>query len=703
MNTMVCAITRLLINDPSNIQGNGFFAKLTRLPLLKIQRNCIGFLSHFDVVLCSACTRIFFNTYLISKRKQVGYTVLMGDDEKKAFDLLRKNRLLQKPLIEQFNGKWIKELGDGILASFQTVTDAVRCANQIQLACLNLDDLKLRIGIHLGEVVFEDNDVFGDGVNIASRLQALAPIGGIYISEAVFRNIENQKEMDTEFVKEENLKNVKHSIKIYQLVDRTLNPAGNAKLAHLEMHSTEKKEIDQSIAVLPFVNMSNDLDQEYFSDGISEEIINSLVQLPSLRVAGRTSAFSFKGKNDDLRLIGEKLGVSNILEGSVRRSGNRVRITAQLIEVSSGFHLWSQKFDRELIDIFEVQDEISKAIVDELLVELAKSDVRPSIKAATRNMEAYNLFLKGRFYWSKRTADGLKRSIGYYEQAIHEDPQYAPAYAALSDSYSLLCAYHILAPNDSILKARSIARKSVSLDPTLPAGFEAIGHVELLYDWNWDQASKSYRQALKLNPNYATALQRDALLSALFGQHNEALRKIMLAVDQEPLSLIINTDVALIYFIQGNYPLAIEKCLSVLDIDPEFFVALFVMGLAYEQLQQYDQALVYFEKGFHSSKGNTIIRGALIHAQAKSGKTLEAEKALAELLDLASSLYVSPYSVALGYLGLGDQSSTMEWIEKAVDTHSVWLIHLHMKSDPRLEPIRGNIRFQELLKQMGLG
>ena len=632
----------------------------------------------------------------------VGYTALMGEDESKAFELIRRNRQLQKPLIEQFKGKWIKELGDGVLAIFQTGTDAVKCANQIQLACLNSKDLSLRIGIHLGEIIFEDNDVFGDGVNIASRLQTLAPIGGIYISEAVFRNIENQKEIETEFVKQEVLKNVKHPVNIYQL--KLISPIKimSDSNGHTDKPLVRKKDLQQSIAVLPFVNMSNDIEQEYFSDGISEEIINSLVQLSQLRIVGRTSSFSFKGKNEDLRLIGEKLGVTNILEGSVRKAGNRIRITAQLIEVETGFHLWSQKFDKELLDIFEVQDEISKAIVEQLLAELDKSKAVAPVKAKARNMDAYNLFLKGRFQWSKRTAAGLKKSIEFYEQAIEEDSNYAPAYAAMSDSYSLLCAYHIVAPSDSILKARAIANKSVSLDPSLAAAYEAIGHVELLYDWNWEHSRQSYRHALQLNPNYSTALQRSALLLSLFDRHDEALKQILKAVDHDPLSLIINTDVALIYFIAKDYQSAIDKCLTVLDIDSGFSVALFVAGLCYEQLKQYDFALDYFKKADALSGGNTIVRTSLIHAMGKSGMKEEALKLLSELKNSHIETYLSDYSLACAYLGIDDPESAMESLEKAVEEHSVWLIHLHMKSDPRLFPLAENTRFQSLMKKMGL-
>jgi tetratricopeptide (TPR) repeat protein len=416
---------------------------------------------------------------------------------------------------------------------------------------------------------------------------------------------------------------------------------------------------------------------------------------------GRTSAFSFKGKNDDLRSIGQKLGVANLLEGSVRKAGNRIRITAQLIEVSNGFHLWSQKFDRELIDIFDVQDEISKAIVDQLMAELTRLENPAVSKTPGRNVEAYNLFLKGRFYWSKRNADGFKKSISFYEEAINIEPEYAAAYAAMSDSYSLICAYHNLSPEDSILKAREIAQKAVAINKSLAEGYEAIGHVELLYDWNWEKARQYYAQAIKLNPAYATALQRNALLSALFDKYEEAMEGIMMAVHHEPLSLIINTDVAIIYFIQRNYTEAIKKCLTVFEIDPAFGVALFICGLSYEQLGQFDQAISYLQKAWEVSH-NYIGLGALIHAMGKSGKKEEAMDLLKELKHASSITYVSPYTFACAYLGLGDLTIALELLEEAVNTHSVWLVHLHMKSDPRIDPLRSEKRFKHLLAKMGL-
>jgi adenylate cyclase len=284
----------------------------------------------------------------------VGYTALMGEDEKKAFNILRKNRQLQKPIIEKFNGTWIKEIGDGVLASFYTVTDAVMCALEIQKACEIIDDLKLRIGIHLGEVVFEDNDVFGDGVNIASRLQALAPIGGIWISESVYKNVSNKKEIKTKFIREEILKNVKESVRIYEVI--TGNTEKEQQRSSVIEKGAGKITPEKSVAVLPFVNMSNDPEQEYFSDGMAEEILNSLSHLQDLKVAGRTSSSQFKGKNIDLWEVGEKLRVRTVLEGSVRKQGNRIRVTAQLINVEDGYHLWSEKYDRNMDDVFAIQD-----------------------------------------------------------------------------------------------------------------------------------------------------------------------------------------------------------------------------------------------------------------------------------------------------------------------------------------------------------
>jgi adenylate cyclase len=325
----------------------------------------------------------------------VGYSALMGDDENMAFELLSLNRLLQKPLIEQHNGRWIKELGDGVLATFTTVTDAVNCACSIIKGTEPIAGLHLRIGLHQAEVVFDNNDVFGDGVNIASRLMAFAPVSGICISETVRNNVTNNKNITTSFMSEEVLKHIKEPVRIYEI----LIDGGVAKTAS---GASIKKPPAKSIAVLPFLNMSNDPEQEYFSEGMAEEILISLSNLKDLKVAGRTSSFQFKGKNIDLREVGDKLGVSNVLEGSVRKQGNRLRVSAQLISVADGFHLWSERFDRNMDDIFAIQDEIALAITEELKIILLDQEKAVITKIPTENKAAYELYMKGRFYLAKR-------------------------------------------------------------------------------------------------------------------------------------------------------------------------------------------------------------------------------------------------------------------------------------------------------------
>jgi len=332
----------------------------------------------------------------------VGYTVLMGDDEQKAFELLNKNRELQKPLIEKYGGRWIKELGDGVMASFSTATDAVQCAISIQQACNSIPGLQLRIGIHLGDVVFENEDVFGDGVNIASRLQAIAPPGSIYISEAVHNNIANKKEINTKFVRAETLKNVKEPVRIYEVRSSPLDslPGFNKKnykpspkrkkiifgtiglfsllvlLGYFfiinKNNGNDKKPEENSIAVLYFDNMSGDSTQEYFSDGMTEEIISRLSGISGLKVKSRTSVLQYKNQAKTAKQIAQELGVNNIINGSVRKQENKVVITAQLINGVTEENIWSETYPREMKDVFEVQSDIAQRIARKFQLNLFK-------------------------------------------------------------------------------------------------------------------------------------------------------------------------------------------------------------------------------------------------------------------------------------------------------------------------------------------
>jgi adenylate cyclase len=421
----------------------------------------------------------------------VGYTRIMGEDEQKAFELLQQNRALQKPVIEHFNGRWIKELGDGVLASFPTVSDAVHAAINIRDAVAASGNFFLRIGIHLGEVVFDDNDVFGDGVNIAARIQSIASPGGIYISESVQNNIANKKEIKTRFVKEEKLKNVKEAVRIYEVVRDDNHPAILTVPGSFAANNNSGK----SIAVLPFVNMSNDPEQEYFCDGISEEITNALAQLDNLRVIARTSVFSFKGKNIDVREIGNTLDVKTLLEGSVRKAGNQLRITTKLVNVADGSNLWSNSYNRVLEDIFSIQENIAENVATALKGFLTTKE-KEAIRRPETIIEAYEYFLKGRELLHQLA---LGESKQMFERSIALDAGYAPAYAGLAHLYSWL--YEWVGSKDSdLIAAEKYSLQALSLAPNLSESHASRGYVLSLAK-RYDEAEAEFMEAIKLNVN----------------------------------------------------------------------------------------------------------------------------------------------------------------------------------------------------------
>lgn len=427
----------------------------------------------------------------------VGYTAIMGNDEEKAFSILNENRKIQKPIIEQFNGKWIKELGDGVMASFKTVSDAVNAAINILNESRGVPDLQLSIGIHLGEVVFENEDVFGDGVNIAARIQGFAAPDSIYISEVIRNNITNKKGIGTKFVKEEKLKNVISPIRIYEVVT-----AHQRRSSKISISNSVQESSGKSIAVLPFVNMSNDPDQDYFCDGLSEEIIDALSQLNNLRVIARTSAFSFKGKNLDVREIGKMLNVVTLLEGSVRKSGNRLRITTKLVSVDDGSHLWTNRYDRELEDIFSIQEDIATNVATELkgfLTSHEKEVIRPQKTV----IEAYEYFLKGLELFHQLDVWASKTM---FEKAIKIDPDYAPAHAGLSDVLAQIYEWHG-GDNTELLRAENHSLKALSLTPKMAESHSSYGFVLSLHKRD-NEAEKEFIEAIRLNPNSYDAYYR---------------------------------------------------------------------------------------------------------------------------------------------------------------------------------------------------
>ncbi len=629
----------------------------------------------------------------------VGYTALMGDDEQDAFDLLRRNRQLQKPIIEKFNGKWIKEIGDGVLASFQTVTDAVQCAISIQQSCNNIPGLKLRIGIHVGEVVFEDNDVFGDGVNICSRLQAVAPIGAIWISEPVYKNVCNKREIKTKFIREEVLKNVKESIRIYEVIT---NYEAETTTSTPEKYPTQKK-LQKSIAVLPFINMSNDPEQEYFSDGMAEEILNSLSHLKDLKVAGHTSSFQFKGKNIDLREVGEKLGVSTVLEGSVRKQDNKLRITAQLINVDDGFHLWSEKYDRNMDDIFAIQDEIALAITENLKVILLEKEKSNLTKSQTPNTEAYEFYLRGRFYLNKRF---LFQCLEQFKKAVEIEPDFAKAHAGLADAYVILGFYNYLPAKEVMPKAREAADAAIRLDNSLCEPYCSLGMYFASYEWNWKEAKNNFLKSIHLNPRYIQSHVwfGHYYLCWIEGKFGEGERYLNTAIELEPYNAMSYINKYAVLFTSGKFEEAFQTAKHGYEMDPDSVIGNRIMGLAYFYKKQYPEATVYLEFASKLSNYAAFNQVDLINLYTSLGLFKKAKTVMEDLkLRLSAGKYVSSCIMSFAYGFLGDIDKAIDWLERTYEEHDAYLcilqyypwVPVRLRQDHRFKSFISKMNFPQ--------
>src|ERR1700738_1096087 len=442
----------------------------------------------------------------------VGYSALAQRDEGLALELLEEHRALLRPAFLKHQGQEVKTIGDGFLIEFASAVAAVNCAVERQevLARRNLGapadrHLQVRIGIHLGDVLHRGDDIVGDGVNIAARVEPLADPGGIAITQQVFDQVYNKIPETLARIGKVELKNIRRPVEVYRII---LGPKTREAAAGMRETSTparqSNREQQRSIAVLPFVNMSSDRENEFLSDGISEDLLNALSWIEGLHVAARTSCFAFKGRNEDIRKIGDALGVETVLEGSLRRVGTKLRITAQLINVPDGFSLWSERFDREMQDVFAIQDDITRAIMAVLRLCLAGRSDQPVFKLQTTNAEAYELYLKGRFFWNQRGI-GLRKALHYFELALIEDPDYALAMSGLADTYSLLSWYGDLPPAEAIPKAIAPAKRAVQLDPQLAEAHTSLGFCQLFDTWDRAGAEREFRRAIALNPRTTPA------------------------------------------------------------------------------------------------------------------------------------------------------------------------------------------------------
>jgi serine/threonine protein kinase/Flp pilus assembly protein TadD len=454
-----------------------------------------------------------------------------------------------------------------------------------------------------------------------------------------------------------------------------------------------------SIAVLPFLNLSADPENEYFADGMAEEIINALTKVEGLRVTARSSAFSFKGKGEAGGEIGRRLKVGAVLEGSVRRSGSRIRVTAELINVADGYHLWSERYDREMVDVFAIQDEISRSIVDTLKVKLLGPRDAPLVRRLTEDLEAYTTYLKGRYFWNRRTPEGLRKSITLFREAQARDPGYALAFAGEADAYNILGWWADLPPGVAFPAARSAAARAVALAPGLAEAHASQAFAKLYYDWDWAGAETDFERSLALNPKYPTARQWYAQHLITSGRSDEAAAQIRQSAELDPLSLIIQTTLSLISYYAGRYEESVADAVRTLDLDSNFGVTYRALGLAYLQLGRYEEAIASLRKAVSLSHFTTMLTANLAHAHARAGDRAAALAILAELRRASVDGYVSPYDLAWIHIGLDDRAAALDALEDACAERSSQMIFLRV--DPVFQALRGDPRFRALLARVG--
>jgi adenylate cyclase len=620
-----------------------------------------------------------------------GYTALMQENEQLA--TLKRKRLKEvlEHNIAQFNGKILQYYGDGSLSIFNSAYESVKCAIVIQQQLQLEPKVALRMGIHTGDVSVEEEAIYGDGVNLASRIESMAVSGGILISEKVYDEIRNHETIITRELGYFELKNVQQPIRIFAIANNGI------VVPSREDVKGKTKKTSNRLAVLPFVNMSADPDNEYFSDGITEELLNALTRVDGLQVTSRTSAFAFKGKNHDIRDIAIQLNVDKILEGSVRKSGNRVRITAQLINAADGYHIWSENYDRNLTDIFEVQDEISAIIANKLRENLT-GEKKPGhlVKAPTSNLTAYTHYLKGLFFWNKLNPADTRRAIMNFERAISLEPDYALAYAMAAAAYSYLGSSGQMSPVKAFEIVHRYADRALQLDNNIAEGYIAKGSAYLLYEWKWKEAHDALQTAIRLNPGAVEAYELLGFYYVVAGKKEEGAKVLEAALHIDPLSPILIQNLGNMYIFNERYEESLQQAEKLLEMDPEMRIAIEMKAWATGMQGDWNAALQYFQE--YQRKTNHPLKGlmGLGYAYSQIGET---EKALECIQKMEQRGKDEPDTVidadlAAVWYGLGNLEKTFYHLNICIDKRVAPVNY--MLQYPAYRGIEKDPRYQEL-------
>ncbi|PYI61106.1 MAG: hypothetical protein DMC59_01220 [Verrucomicrobia bacterium] len=686
----------------------------------------------------------------------VGYSTLLINKQSRVLaDLNRIVREAARFREADAQGKLLRlPTGDGMALVFFNHPEApIECAMEIAAAMKSSPEIRLRMGIHSGPVnrVVDVNDrsnIAGAGIDIAQRVMDCGDAGHILLSKRVAEDLAPLPRWNPH-LHELGECDVKHGRKV-SLVNfytaeignparpikcasgaagRSTSGASNLrwqksaliaaaalfvialglatfvlsrpKVSQLWTNPSAARVNSQSIAVLPFENASTDPNTEYLSEGISEALINSLTELQQLRVIARSTAFQYKGKDVDPRRVGRELQVAVVLTGKVRQMQDALSVQVDLVDASTGAQLWGSVYDRKIADLVAVKQAIAQEVTAKLKLKLSSEEQHRLIKRDSINPEAYQFYLRGRYFWNKRTPDGIKQAIEQFQQGIERDPNFALGHVGLADSYIGLTFYDFAAPHETMPKAKESAIKALALDNTVAEAHASLAHVLMNYDWNWSEAEKEFKRSIELKPDYATAHQWYAIhfLTAT-GRLEEAVQEMKKALELEPASLVMNTFMGATLYYAGRYDEAIDQCRRTIEMDPNFAVAHWHLGLAYEQEQVFDAAIEEFQKAVSLSGGSPLMKAALGHAYAKSQKKHEANKILDELNELSKQQYVSPYEVATICVALGNDEEAFQLLGKAYTEHSFHLVYLNVW--PEFKSVSSDSRFQGLVQRVGL-
>jgi TolB-like protein/Tfp pilus assembly protein PilF len=627
----------------------------------------------------------------------IGYTALGQRNEELSIAMIDEQRRVLRPIFNRHKGREVKTMGDGSLVEFRSALEAVRCAYDIQRAIRERNiplpasnRIHLRVGVHLGEVLDSDGDISGDAVNVASRIEGLAEDGGVCVTRQVYDHVQNKLELAFANLGLRPVKNVSSPVEVYKMVmpweSQTFRP--------------EETLDKRRIAVLPFANMSPDSRDDYFVDGMTEELIATMSKISSLKVIARTSVMGYKGTQKKVNEIARDLGVGTILEGSVRKAGEKLRITVQLVDARTSAHLWSESYNRELKDIFAIQTDISKTVAEALKVQFLSQEQSQIEARQTGDPLAYVLYLKGRSHWNTRSEEGVNRAIKLFEEAVARDPEYALAYVGLADCYSILGLYGYRRPSAVFPLAKELATKALGLDDNLAEAHASISEPMTHYYYDWTRADFELRRALELNPNFSQAHSWFGVCYlASMGRLDEALTELRKAEQLDPLSPRIVSEVGRVLYFARRYDEAILQYEKAFRLEPDSAILHKWLADVYSQKSMFDKALTEIEKAVQLSKGSVFILDDAGYVYAASGRREEAQKVLDQLDELSGEMYVPEYGRAAIYVGLGDKDKAMEWLWKAYKERCflTWL-----KVEPVFDLLRDDSRFNSLLEKLGL-